>query len=131
MKNDNFSSFSIFIPKLFVNLHRDYKIAHMNTISLNNLWNYLQGLSLSASNQRWLGERLIEASNTAKSKSTKVANCRVHKRRRALSDAELAERLAHYAPLTDADFPEVSAEGYASFAKNHSGRVTKGLEKWL
>lgn len=34
----------------------------MNTLSLNNLWSYLQGLSLSASNQRWLGERLIEAS---------------------------------------------------------------------
>lgn len=34
----------------------------MNAVSLNNLWNYLQGLSLSASNQRWLGERLIEAS---------------------------------------------------------------------
>ena len=34
----------------------------MNTISLNHLWSYLQGLSLSASNQRWLGERLIEAS---------------------------------------------------------------------
>ena len=36
----------------------------MNTISLNNLWSYLQGLSLSASNQRWLGERLIEASES-------------------------------------------------------------------
>ena len=34
----------------------------MNAISLNNLWSYLQGLSLTASNQRWLGERLIEAS---------------------------------------------------------------------
>lgn len=34
----------------------------MNAISLNNLWSYLQGLSLSASNQRWLGERLMEAS---------------------------------------------------------------------
>lgn len=33
----------------------------MNAVSLNNLWSYLQGLSLSASNQRWLGERLIEA----------------------------------------------------------------------
>jgi len=39
--------------------------------------------------------------------------------------------LAQYAPLTDADFPEVSAESYASFAKNHSGRISKGLEKWL
>ena len=34
----------------------------MNAVSLNNLWSYLQGLSLSASNQRWLGERVIEAS---------------------------------------------------------------------
>ena len=33
-------------------------------MSLNNLWSYLEGLSLSASNQRWLGERLIEASTT-------------------------------------------------------------------
>ena len=104
----------------------------MNTISLNNLWNYLQGLSLSASNQRWLGERLIEASKVAKnSKTANVAIHCVHKRRKALSDAELAERLAQYAPLTDADFPEVSAEGYASYVKNQSGRITKGLEKWL
>ena len=36
----------------------------MNAVSLNNLWSYLQGLSLSASNQRWLDERLIEASAT-------------------------------------------------------------------
>lgn len=34
----------------------------MNAISMNNLWSYLQGLSLTASNQRWLGKRLIEAS---------------------------------------------------------------------
>ena len=103
----------------------------MNAVSLNNLWSYLQGLSLSASNQRWLGERLIEASKVAKKgKSANVAIHRVHKRRKALSDAELAERLAQYAPLTDADFPDVSAEGYASFTKNHSGRIAKGLEKW-
>lgn len=37
---------------------------NMNAMSLNNLWSYLEGLSLSASNQRWLGERLIEASTT-------------------------------------------------------------------
>ena len=104
----------------------------MNAISLNNLWNYLQGLSLTASNQRWLGERLIEASTAAKSSSViTTASLRQHtrKRKRGLSDTELAERLAQYAPLTDADFPVVSVEGYASFAKNHSGRITKGLEK--
>lgn len=38
----------------------------MNAVSLNNLWSYLQGLSLSASNQRWLGERLIEAAREDK-----------------------------------------------------------------
>ena len=106
----------------------------MNAVSLNNLWNYLQGLSLSVSNQRWLGERLIEASNAAKVKSAKTSpSLRQHtrKHRRGLSDEELAKRLAQYAPLTDADFPEVSTEGYASFAKNHTGRITKGLEKWL
>ena len=30
-------------------------------MSLNNLWSYLQGLSLSASNKRWLAEHLYEA----------------------------------------------------------------------
>ena len=34
----------------------------MNTVSLNNLWDYIKGLSLTASNQRWLAERLMEAS---------------------------------------------------------------------
>ncbi|MBO6186948.1 MAG: surface protein [Prevotella sp.] len=33
----------------------------MNAISMNNLWNYLQGLSLTASNRKWLAERLVEA----------------------------------------------------------------------
>ena len=33
----------------------------MNAISMNNLWNYLQGLSLSANNRRWLADRLMES----------------------------------------------------------------------
>lgn len=36
----------------------------MNAMSLDHLWRYIQGLSLSASNQRWLGKRLIEASKS-------------------------------------------------------------------
>lgn len=104
----------------------------MNAVSLNNLWSYLKGLSLSASNQRWLAERLIEASTATKDESGSMTlSRRAHKHKKALSDEELAKRLAQYAPLTDADFPEVSAEGFASFAKSHSGRITKGLEKWL
>lgn len=32
----------------------------MNAVSMNNLWSYLQGLSLTASNRKWLAKRLIE-----------------------------------------------------------------------
>jgi len=37
----------------------------MNTVSMNNLWNYLQGLSLTANNRRWLAERLVECDKKA------------------------------------------------------------------
>ena len=32
----------------------------MNAVSMNNLWTYLQGLSLTASNRKWLAERLLD-----------------------------------------------------------------------
>ena len=32
----------------------------MNAVSMNNLWNYLQGLSLTADNRKWLAEKLAE-----------------------------------------------------------------------
>lgn len=32
----------------------------MTTFALNNLWNYLRGLSLSQSDREWLAEKLIE-----------------------------------------------------------------------
>ena len=43
-------------------LHPDKIRKIMNAVSLNNLWDYIKGLSLTASNQRWLAERLMEAS---------------------------------------------------------------------
>ena len=33
----------------------------MNAISMNSLWGYLQGLSLTANNRKWLAERLVES----------------------------------------------------------------------
>lgn len=99
----------------------------MNAVSLNHLWSYLQGLSLTSSNQRWLGERLIEASAAGDDESVCATTVgygrRLRKRRVALSDEELAECLAQYAPFTDADFPDVKAEEYADFAKSRSGRM--------
>ena len=43
----------------------------MNAVSLNNLWSYLQGLPLTASNQRWLASHLIEAAASAESRGKK------------------------------------------------------------
>ena len=31
----------------------------MNAVSMNNLWAYIQGLSLTVSNRKWLAEKLI------------------------------------------------------------------------
>lgn len=36
----------------------------MNAISMNNLWTYLSGLSMSAQNKRWLSDKLIESART-------------------------------------------------------------------
>ena len=33
----------------------------MNAISLNNLWSYLQSLTLTTSNKKWLADHLYEA----------------------------------------------------------------------
>ncbi len=43
----------------------------MNIMSLNHLWSYLQGLSLTASNQRWLASHLIEAADSAETRLKK------------------------------------------------------------
>lgn len=33
----------------------------MNSVSLNNLWTYLEGLSLTANNRKWLAQKLVGA----------------------------------------------------------------------
>ena len=42
----------------------------MNTVSMQNLWTYLQGLSLTASNRRWLANPLMETVPTVDAKRT-------------------------------------------------------------
>ena len=106
----------------------------MNTVSLNNLWNYLQGLSLTQANRRWLADRLTEASSprTVTQEDDMAGHLRrTHKCRKALSDKQLAECLDAYVPLTDSDFPELNEADYANHAKSSCGRIAKGLEKWL
>ena len=42
----------------------------MNAISLNNLWTYLQGLTLTTSNKKWLADHLYEAVQEEETKQT-------------------------------------------------------------
>ena len=43
----------------------------MNNVSLNNLWSYLQGLTLTASNKKWLADHLYESAKTEENPITK------------------------------------------------------------
>jgi hypothetical protein len=55
----------------------------------------------------------------------------VRVRKHGLTDEQLAERLAQYAPLTDSDFPNLSKSDYDNYARSISGRISKELKKWL
>ena len=43
----------------------------MTSVAMNNIWSYIQGLSLSARNQEWLAARLREASQMKRAKAKK------------------------------------------------------------
>ena len=49
--------------KVLIFADRNKNDTYMNAVSMNNLWTYLQGLSLTASNRKWLAERLVEPEN--------------------------------------------------------------------
>lgn len=46
----------------------------MTSLAVNKLWSFLQSLSLSANNERWLAERLLELANekTARDSATET-----------------------------------------------------------
>lgn len=58
----------------------------MTSLSINKLWSFLQSLSLTASNERWLAERLLESAN-AKTVTT------VMKQENALSNYQLSPEI--------------------------------------
>lgn len=57
----------------------------MNAVSMNNLWSYIQGLSLTASNRKWLAERLTEPAVTS-------APPILHTYEEAMADLEESEK---------------------------------------
>ncbi len=45
----------------------NYNITSMSTIQIESLWQYIQTLSLSKKNKKWLAERLLENSTVESS----------------------------------------------------------------
>ena len=69
----------------------------MNAVSMNNLWTYLQGLSLTASNRKWLAERLVEPESSAPPV--------LHTFEEAIADLDESEKeFEHGDVLTDEEF---------------------------
>lgn len=52
-------------------------------------------------------------------------------KKKRLSDEALAEELKGFAPLTDADFPELTEEQFLHGVRAMSGKMIKGVERWL
>ncbi|MBQ7671859.1 MAG: hypothetical protein IJS49_02135 [Paludibacteraceae bacterium] len=44
----------------------------MTAIQMNNLWSYLNGMTLSLANRKWLAEKLLESSIEEKGKTSEL-----------------------------------------------------------
>ncbi len=81
----------------------------MTTVALNNLWTYLQGLSLSQKDRNWLAGKLIEPTaddaKTAKQKAYVKESLT-----RALKEVEAAKREGHKLQTLDDFIKELRAE---------------------
>lgn len=56
---------------------------------------------------------------------------RAQPRHHGLSDEVLAEKLKDYPPLEEDSFPSLVAEDYSDYLKTSSGKLPKGIERWL
>lgn len=77
--------------------------------------------------QLWLQQQVVEllqAQISGPKRRTGIHRC-------GLTDEQLAQQLAQYPPLSESDFPELTADDYAHYMRNRSGRISKGMEKWL
>ena len=83
----------------------------MNALSLNSLWSYLQSLSLTTSNKKWLAEHLYESVNE---ETLASANCPAAVAdTKLLTENELPETVRYLigvaAPIGDDDLNERDA----------------------
>ena len=77
--------------------------------------------------QLWLEQQVEALLREQVNRKRRHARVRKH----SLTDEQLAEVLSQYAPLTDSDFPDLSKSDYDNYVCSNSGRIEKGLEKWL
>ena len=75
----------------------------------------------------WLQQQV----ETMLREQTHRGSSRVRRRHSRLSDEQLMECLKEYPPLTDKDFPNLCAEDYQANIRSRSGKLSKGLQKWL
>ena len=104
------------------------------TIPLEGIMTFLNSMSLSAQNKRWLGEHLIEQAAKEESMADDAPHtkrvAKVKRRVNSPSDEELERRMTNPAP---ARFPEtdISCSEIKGIIDANSGRLIKGLERWL
>ena len=81
----------------------------MNAIALNNLWTYLAGLGLTASNKEWLAEHLFDVAKEERVAAKAKKKLIITKEDLVLS-AEILEPVKDLAPLpADYDFDKERA----------------------
>ena len=99
------------------------------SISLEGILTFLNSMTLSTQNKRWLGEHLIaEAAKEERATFAHTAKVLRVKRRAANSptDAALEARFA------ELDMPEIPADpDWSQVVTANSGKTIKPIEKWL
>lgn len=75
----------------------------MTTLALNNLWTYIQGLSLKQKDREWLASKLLEPVDDAKTAQQKAYVKETLTR--ALKEVEAAKR-GEIKMMTEEDFLE-------------------------
>ena len=81
----------------------------MTTIALNNLWSYIQGMSLKKKDREWLAGKLLESVDDAKTAQQKAYVKETLTR--ALKEVEEAKREGRKLQTLDEFEEELKAEG--------------------
>ena len=95
--------------RLFVSLPPETKYVRiMTAIQLNNLWSYIQGMSLKKKDREWLASKLLEPVDDAKSEQQKAYVKETLTR--ALKEVEQAKREGRKLKTLDEFLDELEKE---------------------